>query len=182
MTPPDFLFIGEMRMLKGPDLMLHAMHRLKAEGSQNISAIMVGDGPDRDEIQALITQLNLQANVTMRPPMPARAAFELAKTVVMPSRAEAMPYIVLEALGAHMPLIATKVGGIPEIFGTVSDILIEPTIHDLTIKMRMALGDLTALKSRMPDHAALKANFSVEAMASTMLDVYETAIKSRNSA
>ena len=53
------------------------------------------------------------------PPMPARQAFALGRVIVVPSRAEAMPYIVLEALAAGKPMIATAVGGIPEIFGAV---------------------------------------------------------------
>ena len=41
--------------------------------------------------------------------------------MVVPSRAESLPYIVLEAAGARMPMIATNVGGIPEIFGPYRD-------------------------------------------------------------
>ena len=44
----------------------------------------------------------------------------------MPSRSESLPYVVLEAAGAGLPLIATRVGGIPEIFGADSGRLIPP--------------------------------------------------------
>lgn len=168
----DFLFIGEMRMLKGPDLLLRALSRLKAEGAQNISAVMVGEGPDRDAIHAMIKERDLQTNVTMRPPMPARTAFSLAKTVVMPSRAEAMPYIVLEALAAQRPLIATNVGGIPEIFGNAKDVLIEPDVDSLTARMRSAFENPDNYKARMPDHAALQSEFSIDAMSNWVLEAY----------
>ena len=49
--------------------------------------------------------------------MPARQALALGRVMVVPSRTESLPYIVLEAAAAGKPLIATKVGGIPEIYG-----------------------------------------------------------------
>lgn len=174
----DFLFIGEMRMLKGPDLMLRALSRLKAEGAENISAVMVGEGPDREEIHTLIKERDLQTNVTLRPPMPARTAFSLAKTVVMPSRAEAMPYIILEALAAQRPLIATNVGGIPEIFGKAKDVLIEPDVDSLTARMRFACENPDDFMARMPDHLDLKREFSIDTMSNWVLEAYYKA-KSR---
>ena len=53
--------------------------------------------------------------------MPVREAFKLGRNLVVPSRAESLPYIVLEAAAARVPLIATNVGGIPEIFGPYRD-------------------------------------------------------------
>ena len=47
--------------------------------------------------------------------LPARVAFGLGRLMVMPSRAESLPYVILEAVAAGKPLLATRVGGIPEI-------------------------------------------------------------------
>ena len=58
--------------------------------------------------------------------MPARTAFPLGRSLVVPSRAESMPYIVLEAAAAGMPLIATNVGGIPEIVNGTDTPLMPP--------------------------------------------------------
>ena len=58
--------------------------------------------------------------------MPVREAFKLGRMLVVPSRAESMPYVVLEAAGARVPMIATNVGGIPEIFGPFRDRLGPP--------------------------------------------------------
>ena len=52
----------------------------------------------------------------------------MGRMLVIPSRAESLPYVVLEAAAAGMPIIATAVGGIPEIFGPQADHLIPPTI------------------------------------------------------
>jgi glycosyltransferase involved in cell wall biosynthesis len=50
----------------------------------------------------------------------------MGRMLIIPSRAESLPYIVLEAASAGMPIIATKVGGNPEIFGAQADHLITP--------------------------------------------------------
>ena len=50
----------------------------------------------------------------------------LGRIMVVPSRAESLPYVVLEAAASGMPLITTKVGGIPEIYGPLSDTLVPP--------------------------------------------------------
>ncbi len=62
-------------------------------------------------------QLGLGQRITMLPAMKQRDAFRLARTLVVPSRAEAMPYIVMEAVAAGKPVIASRVGGIPEALG-----------------------------------------------------------------
>ena len=58
--------------------------------------------------------------------MPARAAFARGQLLVVPSRAESLPYIVLEAAAATVPMIVTNVGGIPEIFGADAATLMPP--------------------------------------------------------
>ena len=107
-----------MRDLKGPDLFIDALAAGRAASSAaSCSAVMVGAGDDLPRYQAQVDPLGLAERVVFLPPMPARQAFALAGMIVVPSRAEAMPYIVLEALAAGKPMIATAVGGIPEIFG-----------------------------------------------------------------
>ena len=79
--------------------------------------------------------------------LPAREAFKLARCVVVPSRAEAMPYIILETVAAKRPLIATRVGGIPEIFGRFAPRLIEPGhIGKLTMAMEAAMDQPAELQ------------------------------------
>ena len=66
-------------------------------------------------------RLGVAAHVSFPGPMPIRQAFRLGRILVVPSRAESMPYVVLEAAGARVPMVATNVGGIPEIFGPFAD-------------------------------------------------------------
>ena len=172
----DFLFIGEMRPLKGPDLFVDAIAALRSGGHQGVSAVMVGAGPGREAIAGRIAQAGLAGTIAMHDPMPARRAFALARTVVMPSRAEAMPYIVLEALGAGRPLIATRVGGVAEIMGTDSAALIEPALPALTDAMDRALGEPGWPGAQMPATDSLRARFSATAMATSVLAAYREAL------
>ena len=98
--------------------------------------------------------------------------------LVVPSRAESLPYVVLEAGAAGLPMIATNVGGIPEIFGPDADDLVPPddpaALADAIARRdagprRAPLG-VAALKSR------LRASFSVDAMTDAVLAGYREAL------
>jgi glycosyltransferase involved in cell wall biosynthesis len=109
----DFVFVGELRHLKGIDVLLRALAH-GAIGGQ-ATAVIAGAGPDAQALRDLASQLGLGERVRFTGALPARHAFALGRTLVVPSRAESFPYIVLEAAAAGLPLIATNVGGIPEI-------------------------------------------------------------------
>jgi glycosyltransferase involved in cell wall biosynthesis len=165
----DFLFIGELRDLKGPDVFIAALARLGGA-----TAFVVGAGDGKPRYKAMVKELGLGGTVTFRDRMPARQAFALARTIVVPSRAESMPYIVLEAIAAGMPIVATRVGGIPEIFGASSGRLVAPGDSDALAaamaEMRAAPGVARAQAARLRDE--VRPQFSVEAMAAAILRVY----------
>ncbi len=96
-----------------------------ARDGRRVTATIVGDGPDRPAFEARRAKSSASA-IRFVGAMPARAAFALGRLLVVPSRAESLPYIVLEAAAAGLPLIATDVGGIPEIFGPDAAALVRP--------------------------------------------------------
>lgn len=161
----DFLYIGMMRDLKGADLFIDALDAASKSTGRELTAVMVGAGDDLPKYKEQVRRLGLDARVTFHDPMPARKAFAMAKAIVVPSRAEAMPYIVLEAVAAGMTLIATRVGGIPEILGEQSPALCEVSSTSLADKMALNDRDPAALASVMPSAAALMAKFGVDVMA-----------------
>ncbi len=175
----DFLYIGMMRDLKGPDIFIDALSLATRQSGKKLNAVMVGDGDDLPRYRQQVTRLGLVENITFMPPMPAREAFSLARTIVVPSRAEAMPYIVLEALGGGMAMIATDVGGIPEIFGRKRDFLCQPEPAAIAEAMIAAHTNPAAFKKRMPDLAELKSRFSVGVMAASIEQAY---LKTMNAA
>lgn len=172
----DFVYVGMMRDLKGPDLFLDAVRMAEEESGRALSATMVGDGEDREKYIAQAEALGLSRRVSFHPAMPARDAFSMGRIMVVPSRAEAMPYIVLEALGAGKPLIATAVGGIPEILGTDSAALCPPETEALADRMAYALADEAAYRRLMPSREELRARFSAEVMTAQIEAVYREAV------
>ncbi len=173
----DLLYIGMMRDLKGPDIFIDALAQAELRLGRDIGAVMVGDGDDLPRYRDQVKRLGLEDRVRFLPPMPAGEAFALARLVVVPSRAEAMPYIVLETLAAGKPMIATAVGGIPEIFGAGSPALVKPDAADLADKIADALGDLDAYSRQMPDIADLKKRFGADVMAAQIEKAYFAALK-----
>ncbi|NMG41279.1 glycosyltransferase [Chelativorans sp. ZYF759] len=168
----DFLYIGMMRDLKGPDIFIDALAQASKIASRPVSAVMVGAGDDLPKYRHQADRLGLTAQVTFRDPMPARQAFALARNIVVPSRAESMPYIVLEALAAGKPMIATAVGGIPEIFAGRTDLLIRPDPAQMAARMGEVLADEAGYAQRMPPREELRQRFGADVMAGEIEAIY----------
>lgn len=169
----DFLYIGMLRDLKGPDVFVDAFARTERLVGRPLSALMIGDGPDKEKYERMMLRWGLGRRIGMLPAIKARDAFALARNVVVPSRAEAMPYIVLEALAARKPVIASRVGGIPEVLGRNSIALAEPgDAASLAEVMAQAVNDPAWQQKVMPEPVAFKHTFSASVMASSLLRLY----------
>ena len=170
--------MGEFRPVKGIDVLIDAIAQLH-RGGRIVTATLVGDGPERDALRAQVERLGLAISSTFRPAMPAREAQALGRVMVIPSRAESLPYVVLEAAAAGMPLITTKVGGIPEIYGPLTDTLVprrrrwsagaNDRAHASTTRMQPQ-----TLARRLQERVA--SSFSVDTMVDGVLSAYETAL------
>ena len=174
----DLMFLGELRHLKGIHVLIDAIAQLHRDG-RNVTATFIGDGPDREALQAHVDRDGINSAVRFQPAMPARQAMTQGRIMVAPSRFESLPYVVLEAAAASKPLITTQVGGIPEIYGPLSNTLVPPS--DPT-----ALARAIAQALDRPDAMAeitqklrerVQASFSVEAMADSVLGGYHAALE-----
>ncbi|MBQ9350261.1 glycosyltransferase, partial [Phyllobacterium sp.] len=94
----------------------------------------------------------------------------------IPSRAEALPYIVLEALAAGRPVIVSRVGGIPEIVGENSVALVQPDAQELARKMAAVLGDPAAYQAALPGPDQIRQRFSADSMAAQLETEYFAAL------
>lgn len=172
----DFLYVGMMRDLKGPDLFIDALNLASAMVARPLNAVMVGDGESLEKYRAQVHRNQMNDRVHFLPAMPAREAFRFGKVIVVPSRAESMPYIVLEALAAGMPMIATSVGGIPEIFDKQQSVLRRAEVSDIAQGMEQAIRNPDGLRARMPDICTLQSRFSVQTMAKEIEAAYRLAL------
>jgi glycosyltransferase involved in cell wall biosynthesis len=178
----DFLYMGMLRDLKGVDVFLQALAAVSARGD-SFKALVIGAGEPDDErrYRAMVGAAGLEGAVTFRPPTPARQAFAMGRVLVVPSRAESMPYIVLEAAAAALPLIATHVGGIPEILDPASERLLPPGDADaLAEAMRAALRAPDRMQAAaMLRRERMAQRFSLATMATRIEAIYRGALERR---
>ena len=169
---PDILFIGELRDIKGVDVLLEALSVLNK--SRRVTATIVGAGPDDAKLKARCPELGLNDCVKFTGALPARDAFRLGRIMVVPSLAESFPYVVLEAAAAGLPLIATSAGGIPEIVYGTDTALIDPgATQPLVDALNAVLDDPAAATARAKNlRANVAEKFTVAAMTSAVLDFY----------
>ncbi len=176
----DIVCVGELRPVKAIDVLIEALAILKSSG-RRVTATIVGEGPDDLKLKAQTERLGLADDVRFVGFRPAREAFAMGRMLVIPSRAESLPYIVLEAAAAGMPIIATEVGGVPEIFGPHAAHLIPPDdIAALVEAMRGAVTDPgESQRVAQAVRARVRAEFSLATMVEGGLAAYREALALR---
>lgn len=112
---------------KGLPYLIKAASLLRQQ-KQNFFLVIIGDGPERKKLESLITRLKLSDCVFLAGRIPQAAQYLTAFDIfVLPSVKEGFPFVILEAMAAGAPIVATKVGGIPEIIeNEKSGLLIKP--------------------------------------------------------
>ena len=174
----DFLFIGEFRELKGIYTLLDAVQALRGD-ARSFRLLMAGSGPDEPALAERIDRANLGDIVTVSGPIhPARTAFAQARCLIAPSHKESMPYVVLEALAARMPIITTAVGGIPEIYGSMRELLLPAgDSHALSAAMAAFLDDPRhSTRAAAKLHGLARAHLSVDQMERHIAEFYADVI------
>jgi glycosyltransferase involved in cell wall biosynthesis len=178
----DILYVGELRAAKGIDTLFEALALAAKTLGAPPRTILVGSGPDKDMLLAKAKALGGADKIAFVGPMPARQAFPLGRILVAPSRAESLPYIILEAAGARLPIVATNVGGIPEIFGPYADRL-GPCDDPANLCARiLAMMNLSEDKRRAQSAelaAFVASNFSIKTMVDSVMEGYRSALAQR---
>ena len=175
----DFVCVGELREVKGFDVLIEALAALKQSG-RSLSATVAGEGPEGTRLKALTQRLGLARQVRFVGHRVAREAFAMGRIFVVPSRAESLPYVVLEAAAAGIPIVATRVGGIPEIFGAEASHLVPP--DDIVVLAGALAGTLDdPMRDRLVQalRSRVRTEFSVRAMVDNGLAAYREVLSAR---
>ena len=176
----ELVYVGELRILKGIDVLFEALALLKERG-RTPCATIAGEGPDGAQLRAQALRLGLGDQVCFVGHRPAREALAMGRILVVPSRAESLPYVILEAAAAGTPIVASRVGGIPEIFGTEASHLVLPgNAAALAGAIAKALDDPVELhRVAAAINARVRSQFSVNAMVDGGLAAYREALAIR---
>lgn len=112
----DIVTIAELNDNKGYSYALKAIKNIVHNEQKNIHYHIIGNGKNKEKIESLIKKYNLELNVTMHGFVKDACKYLKAFDIfLLPSTTEALGYVVLEAGIAGIPVVATNVGGVPEI-------------------------------------------------------------------
>ncbi len=176
----DVVYVGEFRHIKGADLLIDAVARLHADGKP-VTLTLAGDGEELEALKAQVQKLGLSEAVRFIGHVKARYGFSKGSVLVVPSRGDSMPYVVIEAAAAGIPMVAAKVGGIPEIFGSHGDALFAPNLAAaMADAIEIALEDPAAALARAKSlRERIFLHFSQKAMVEGVLAGYRDAFADR---
>lgn len=134
----EFVYLGELRKLKGVDILIQAVHLLQQKG-YSVNLNIFGAGQDEKVFKELVVNLSVRNVKWLGVAENARDAIKTGRCLVLPSLAESLPYVVIESVAMGVPVLATNVGGVPEILGKGNVLVIPGSVDDLADKMRAFL-------------------------------------------
>ena len=169
--------VGRMDNFKAHHLQLRALDQLRREHGLSVRLLLVGEGEQDSVLRELCGQLGLDDLVTFTGYLPdVRPALAAADIFLLSSIKEGLPMVLLEAMGAGLPVVSTSVGGIPEALQQGRAGLLVPP------NQPSALADAVARLVRAPREASslaragrrrYEACYSREAMGRSYLDLYQ---------
>ena len=175
----QILFVGGLVKIKGISFLIKALSKLQYK-NDNFRLIIVGDGPERYNLETLTDQLNLTSKVVflgLKDKTEVADLMKQADFLVLPSLWETQAVVLLEAMATGLPVIASSVGGIPEIVKPECGLLVQPeNVEDIAIKidyMLSHIGNYSSLK--ISQYAQDK--FSYHAVGQLFSDIYKKVIE-----
>ncbi len=125
---PALLYVGNLVPVKGPDILLEACVLLRQRGI-GFDLHVIGKGAMRPQLEQLATAQGIAERVRFHGSIPhVQLAdwFRAATMLVLPSRSEGVPNVILEAAACGTPFVASRVGGVPEVAHLGTSYLFEP--------------------------------------------------------
>ncbi len=181
------LAIGRLSREKAHVDLIHAFaHLRRAHPEINAKLLIVGDGPERSRIEAAAATLGIGERVLLIGQLSdVRPYYAAADLFVLPSHSEGSPYVLLEAMAARIPIVATAVGGVPEMVeDEESALLVAPRApHAMAESVARLLTDTELAHQLVANASALIATrYSPEAYVRSLVEIYrellpETAVR-----
>jgi glycosyltransferase involved in cell wall biosynthesis len=171
------LVVGRLSHEKGHADLLNALDILRRNTEQAFHAVFVGDGPEQAKVEATRARLGLENYVTMAGLQhDVRPYYGIATIVVMPSHSEGSPNVLLEAMAAGVPVVATRVGGVPEIAADGETALLVESRNPaaMAAALQRMLED-EALRARLACKGKTLAEqkYSPDAYRRSLVEIYE---------
>lgn len=139
----NILCVGRLAPEKGQSLLLDAIAALSAAGFR-LHLRLVGDGPDRTFLERRAAELGIAACIEFAgwvEQKPLRALYAGSDLFVLPSLAEGIPMVLMEAMAMQIPCVAPRIAGVPELIedGVEGMLYAVADVEELTVKMRALL-------------------------------------------
>ena len=173
-------WIGRMTAVKRTDDVLVAFKRLR-DGGVDAVLCMVGDGPDRPQLEERAHELGVARDTVFlgyqEDVAPFYAAFD---ALVLPSGNEGTPVSVIEALAAELPVVATRVGGVPDVVRDGEDgFLVEAGATDELADRLQRLARDPELRKRMGTQGRMRVvpRYAVERLVDDVDRLYRSLLK-----
>jgi glycosyltransferase involved in cell wall biosynthesis len=162
--PPSGRYVGWVGRLsheKGADVMVRALAHISSE----IGLVMIGDGPERTALTQLANELRVESRITWAGQVQGAgqcmAAFD---AFALSSRTEGTPMVLFEAMAARVPIVATAVGGVPDVVTAAEAILVKSespeelaaAVERIFSAAPAAAARATAARTRLDERYALE--------------------------
>jgi len=170
------LFVGRLDEQKGVKFLLRAWRKVKEKDKTNSILLLIGEGPLAAELKRLASNLDLDASVRFLGRVEEVDDYlRAADLFVLPSLAEGMPNVLLEAMATRLPIVASSIGGVIDLVkdGESAE-LVPPKDEDKLAEAILRLLQDKPLGERLGKGALESAqkNFSIEAIGRRYEDVY----------
>ena len=172
--------VGRLCEEKGQLLLISAMARL-AEAGIRFQLVLAGDGPMRSKIEALVRQYGLENSVRITGWISSdqvRAEMLAARALVLPSFAEGLPVVIMEALALRRPVLTTYIAGIPELVRHGENGWLFPagSVEDLASAIQDCISRPAEDILRMGDagHDLVIARHSIDMEAAKLAELFRT--------
>lgn len=183
-TGPVIGMVGRLVTEKGFDYVLRGGRAILTD-FPDTKFLLVGEGPQADELRSLVRQEEIEDSVIFAGYCgDLRQVYSSLDILVLPSFLEGMPMVILEAMAAGKPAIATRVGAIPKLITHGQDgLLVDPGDTPALVESLRSLLTDAELRRRMgaQGQALVQRGYSAKVMAQRYLGLYSQAIGSRQS-